>query len=156
MAKGFSGGAFQANSSGPLGGGISWSIKFNKLPAYAEGLGRRCRAATIDFAQDVIESLRAKMREPKTGRTYKIRGRYHTASAPGEAPARLSGRTYESLRARNTGRGGTVQIQAGGASRFLQKGTRRMAPRWMVEDEIAKKKPAFAAAIQAAMRWRED
>lgn len=144
------------NAAARIGGGISWSVKFNKLPAYAEGLGRRARKATFTFANEVIEGLKMKMREPKSGRIYIIGRRFHRASAPGEAPAILTGETYRSLQARNTGRGGTVQITAGGASRWLQRGTSRMAPRYFIEQEIMKRKKEFFDAIAASARFQED
>jgi hypothetical protein len=144
-----------ATGSGPFGAGLSITVRFNRLPAYAEGLGRRARAATFKFLERVRESIRTKMRGPKRGRIYVRNGKVHQASAAGEAPAIVSGETYRSIQVRNIGLGGSAQISIGGAARFL-KGTRRMAPRWMLEDEIKEQRPAFQREIAASVRFRED
>lgn len=64
----------------------------------------------------------------KTGRIYRIRGRFHQASAPGEAPANLSGRLARSGDYKVNGLflrvGETVNY-----AKFLEDGTRKMAPR---------------------------
>ncbi len=141
----------------PVGGGMSWTVKYNKLPAYAEGIGRRARAASVEFVQHVIEKLQNRMRSgPHSGRIYKWRGRYHRASAPGEAPAIRSGETIRSLSFSSVGRGGSIQIKAGGAARFLQRGTSRMAPRRFIEEELREQRNDFFKRIAAAVRFRED
>lgn len=45
----------------------------------------------------VRDRIRMSMRKKKTGRIYWIKGKKHRASAPGEAPAILTGRLYRSI-----------------------------------------------------------
>lgn len=66
---------------------------------------------------------------PKTGRVYRIRGRDHQASAPGEAPATFSGRLAKSY---NYNVHGPFQMTVGESAPyagFLEDGTRKMKPR---------------------------
>ena len=66
---------------------------------------------------------------PKTGRVYRIRGRDHQASAPGEAPANLTGRLAKSY---NYDVHGPFQMTVGESAPyagFLEDGTGKMKPR---------------------------
>lgn len=66
---------------------------------------------------------------PKTGRVYRIRGRNHQASAPGEAPANQTGKLVRSY---NYNVHGPFQMEIGESvpyAGFLEEGTRRMKPR---------------------------
>lgn len=66
---------------------------------------------------------------PKTGRIYRIRGRDHQASAPGEAPATLTGKTEKSF---NYNVHGPFSMELGESSPwagFLEDGTGKMKPR---------------------------
>ncbi len=66
---------------------------------------------------------------PKTGRVYRIRGLDHQASAPGEAPANLTGRLAASF---NYNVHGFYQMEVGESApyaAFLEEGTRNIAPR---------------------------
>lgn len=66
---------------------------------------------------------------PKTGRVYRINGRLHQASAPGEAPANLSGRLAKSY---NYNVHGPSQMEVGQSAPyagFLEDGTGRIRPR---------------------------
>lgn len=144
-----------AQGTGPVGGGFSLVVKFNKLPAYAEGIGRRARKENFGFLQDVDAGLRKKMREPKHGRTYVIKGKIHVASAPGEAPAILSGETQRSIQIRNIGLGASAQITVGGAGKFLQYGTRRMARRHMLIEEINERRGEYQERIKTSIRFAE-
>jgi hypothetical protein len=46
----------------------------------------------------LVKTAQSKMKEPKHGKTYIIDGKAHTASAPNEAPAILSGALFKSVR----------------------------------------------------------
>lgn len=66
---------------------------------------------------------------PKTGRVYRIRGANHQASAPGEAPANLTGRLAKSY---NYNVHGPFQMEVGESAPyagFLEDGTRKIKPR---------------------------
>lgn len=64
-------------------------------------LKKRHESALMDAFHDigpevVYETKRLILNPPKTGRIYVINGRWHQASAPGEAPAWLTGRLARS------------------------------------------------------------
>jgi len=66
---------------------------------------------------------------PKTGRVYRIRGRDHQASSPGEPPANLTGRLTKSY---NYNVHGPFQMTVGEDAPyagFLEGGTGKMKPR---------------------------
>lgn len=66
---------------------------------------------------------------PKTGRIYRINGRSHQASAPGEPPANLTGRLAKSY---NYNVHGPYQMEVGQSAPyagFLEDGTGRIRPR---------------------------
>ncbi len=65
----------------------------------------------------------------RTGRVYFINGSAHQASAPGEAPANLTGKLAKSL---NYDVHGVEEVQWGSTinyGRWLEEGTRKMRPR---------------------------
>lgn len=66
-----------------------------------------------------------------TGRRRRARGpgmRFHRASAPGQAPAEDTGKTYADIRVSRLKKG-TYRIRFGGAAGYLEFGTSRMAAR---------------------------
>lgn len=66
---------------------------------------------------------------PRTGRVYTIRGKKHQASAPGEAPARITGRLAKSVGYKVTGHDQLVVGEEAEYAAFLESGTGRMKPR---------------------------
>jgi len=53
--------------------------------------------ALKDIGNDVVEETRSLIKSgDKTGRKYSIKGKKHTASAPGEAPANITGKLAKS------------------------------------------------------------
>jgi HK97 gp10 family phage protein len=66
---------------------------------------------------------------PRTGRVYTIRGKKHQASAPGEAPARRTGRLAKSVGYKVTGFDELVVGEEAPYASFLENGTGRMKPR---------------------------
>lgn len=73
---------------------------------------------------------------PKNGRLYRIKGRRHRASAPGESPANRTG-TYR--RSINYQIRGWRQMEFGASADyagFLERGTRRMEPRPGLQNAI--------------------
>lgn len=77
----------------------------------------------------VNELVRILTTGPRTGRVYTIRGKKHQASAPGEPPAKLTGRLAKSAGYRAVGpeymQVGEEAFYAG----WLEQGTSRMAER---------------------------
>jgi hypothetical protein len=72
------------------------------------------------------------------GRVYTVRGRRHVASAPGDAPARLTGRLMESIKVLQRASPSSLLSRVGPDPAvfgeeiypfFLEYGTRKMAPR---------------------------
>jgi hypothetical protein len=66
--------------------------------AFRQTVVKQARKHIKGFMQAVIAQMRALMRQPKTGRVYRFRGRPHQASAPGEAPAIRSRRLSRAIR----------------------------------------------------------
>lgn len=77
-------------------------------------------------AKNVLARIRSAMRSPKTGKIYITKYGTYQASAPGEAPARKSGRLLGSLRARKSNRGLRIRITAEVAhGKFMEYGTKK-------------------------------
>ena len=90
------------------------------------------RAAHYEIGKDLkIESQRSIMEGPKTGRLYRVKGKIHQASAPGEPPANKSGKLMSSIGFLVGGRG-IGQLTFGAKAlyaAFLELGTAKMEPR---------------------------
>lgn len=96
---------------------------------------------------------------PKTGRTYKIKGRTHRASAPFEAPATLSGKLERSVKSRVYG---WEKMEFGDEApygKYLASGTKnkagkvRMKPRPHLKATVrAKQKDNFLSLLTAVDR----
>lgn len=69
--------------------------KINSLP----NLGPRAiKRALYDVGKDMYAEARRLIKEgPKTGRKYRVKGRTHTASAPGQPPANWTGALRRSV-----------------------------------------------------------
>lgn len=134
---------------------MTWAVRHNHIPGYGKGMTARARTEMRKFGDHVVKILRKEMRGPKSGRVYIINGRLHVASAPGQAPAVLSGATSRSLRVKTKGTGAEVEIQAGGAAIFLQEGTTNMAPRRFVREVMRDETPAFVRHAKAGVRYQE-
>lgn len=75
------------------------------------------------------------IRSPKTGRVYRRRGRSHRASAPGEYPARDSGRHIATVDYKVSGSEVTVGSGQEYAA-YLRNGTYKMARRLMSDTAL--------------------
>lgn len=86
--------------------------------------------AFFEIGQESVREVRTLIRSgERTGRIYRFRGRPHRASAPGEVPASRSGRL---LRSSDYKVSGWYQMRFGETveyAKFLEEGTRNMAPR---------------------------
>lgn len=103
------------------------------IPTHLERHKKALEDAFHEIGQEVVyETKRLILNPPKTGRIYIINGRWHQASAPGEAPAWLTGRlgrsgdyfvtSYERMVV------GEDPLKAP-YSGYLEHGTKKMAPR---------------------------
>jgi HK97 gp10 family phage protein len=91
---------------------------------------RGIRAAFFRLGNDLVEEARKSILQgPKTGKIRRIKRKRHQASAPGEAPANLTGLLKRSIAYQQ--RGGDQMIFGARTdyAPFLELGTRRMAER---------------------------
>jgi len=114
------------------------------------------KRAFFTFGNDLVRETRRLITEPpKTGRIYRIRRRgrivNHRASAPGEAPANLSGRLRRST---NFKVRGSLQMEIGENTPyagFLELGTKKMAARPHLIKAINKKRENLQLHFQREM-----
>lgn len=112
-----------------------------KLEWHGEKVNKRIRDEALARVTMASEHLRTKILEKlsgsRSGRVYRVpgTGRSYVASAPGEAPAVRLGGLRRSVRAKVERRRGEVLGEVGtdlDYGLFLERGTRRMAPRpWL-------------------------
>lgn len=105
------------------------------IPVFTDGA---IRDSMFDVGSESAKFLKFRLTTgPRTGRRYRIFGRIHQASAPGEFPARLTGKM-----SRNTAYSvrGTSELEVGiktfGGTpypKFLEEGTRKMERRPFIE-----------------------
>ncbi len=118
---------------------MSWGIKVTPktrsvlvtIPKQTILHKRGIQNAHYKIGQDVVDENRRLLNTgPKTGRLYRLSGgQRHQASAPGQAPATRTGRLARSTDYKVHGwRTMTVGQEAPYAA-FLERGTRRIAPR---------------------------
>lgn len=90
---------------------------------------RAMKRALYDIGQDMYKEARRLIKEgPKTGLKYKVRGRTHTASAPGQPPANWTGRLRRSIGFNVR----TNEVEYGykqDYGKYLEEGTTKMKPR---------------------------
>jgi hypothetical protein len=82
-----------------------------------------------------VREFKAGISSPKSGRVYRRRGRMHKASAPGEFPAKDTGRHVATVNYKV----GAAEVTIGSGmfyARFLRYGTRKMAPRKMSQNAL--------------------
>jgi HK97 gp10 family phage protein len=107
---------------------MSFQIVFT--PAFERAVERQATPIMEDHLNTIRETMIEEFNEPKSGRQYPRRRR---SSAPGQPPARQSGRLQESItdpQVRKSGNAivGEMRITAPYAV-FLERGTSRIAPR---------------------------
>jgi HK97 gp10 family phage protein len=114
---------------------------------------RRLREAAMQGVVKATEGLRNEVIDlitltPKTGKWYRIRGTWHRASAPGQAPASDTGKLVGSIRTKYYIRKlqGLVNcsVKYGG---WLEFGTVRMAERPFMRPALANRREQIAQDI---------
>jgi HK97 gp10 family phage protein len=91
---------------------------------------RGIRAAFFRLGNDLVEEARKSILQgPKTGKIRRIKRKRHQASAPGEAPANLSGLLKRSIAYQQRGGDQMVFGARTDYAPFLELGTRRIAER---------------------------
>jgi HK97 gp10 family phage protein len=136
-----------------------------RLRAFADDVREPLREAVSEGAETVRAAAITAMRGSKSGRVYRTPGGPRRASAPGEAPAVVSGRLIDSLAVRASDDGLTARVgvedpAAATYARSLEFGTSKMAARpWLVpaleasRDEIERRiRETLRAAIRKADR----
>lgn len=109
------------------------------------------RIALLDIGKENSRHVKRLIRKPpKSGRLYKFKGRRHQASASGEAPANRSGRLARSVGYKASG---WVRVEFGDRAlygKFLERGTRKMAPRpHLVRTADEKRRDNFNSIVEA-------
>lgn len=108
------------------------SLKYLRFNQHRDDIYEGARRAFYDIGIQNVKYTREIIKKgPKNGRLYRIAGRRrrHRASAPGEAPANLTGRLRRGVDFRVKG---NDQMEFGDTElhgRFLELGTKRMKPR---------------------------
>ncbi len=101
-----------------------------KIPGIADDIKRNLINALNEIGSEVIKEDKRLIRSKnKTGRIYKFRGRDHQASAPGEAPAMMTGRLLRSANYRTRNHQEMSVGESSDYAAFLENGTRKMSPR---------------------------
>ena len=127
-------------------------VKFDEI-SYSQFDRRHVRSAMSRAARVMANTLKATVRGRGAGRVY---GR-HTASAPGQPPARMTGNLVRSMKGRASRRGYALAVSAiAPHAAMLELGTRRMDPRPAFEPVFADRgvmvgllQQAYAKAITA-------
>jgi len=140
---------------------IKSGADWHRFSVAIDNMAKRVRIGVDDgwrkIGNDLVEELRADTLRKKTGRLYRIKGKSHQASAPGETPARLSGAYSKS--AGYTVRGNELEF---GVSvpygEYLEYGTKnkgggmRMWPRPGLNNTMEKQQDQFAETMEEAIR----
>ncbi len=99
--------------------------------------------AVKDVGDGIVDDIRQRMDEPKSGRQYK--GLPHRSSAPGESPATQSGDVAASYQFEPTGDTSGVVGSDSPIARELENGRVNMAPR-----------PVFGQAVERARKTAQE
>jgi hypothetical protein len=123
--------------------------EFNHFAEYAEGMAAIAQQAVNATIKRIEARAKVSLGEPKSGRLYRRgQGRWHQASAPGEAPATDYGVLANSIASRMIGpTEGEVTVSAEYAA-VLELGGARMAPRPFLGPAVEAEWPAFVAAME--------
>jgi len=116
--------------------------EFNKLLSSAEGITEE---AADKMAKEMKKSI---LSGAKSGRQYYINGARHTASAPGQAPANVTGSLVRSIVVNKSNNKATVSISKDYAV-FLEFGTSKMRPRPFILPAFLKTKRWFIERLKA-------
>lgn len=101
-----------------------------RIPKLTDQYRKNVESALYDIGDEVVKETRKLIRRRnKTGRLYNFRGRLHRASAPGEAPANMTGRLLKSSDYTVPNYQQMTVGEEAPYAVFLELGTRKMAPR---------------------------
>lgn len=117
------------------------------IPAILAAWRAEAGKAALASAERIADHARAEMRAGKSGRLYGA----HRASAPGEAPAVLTGALIGSLAAEQTGPTEAAAYAADEKAPRLEYGNGRVAARPFLQPAAAAERSVFEAAIAAIL-----
>lgn len=134
---------------------MTFNIPISKEVSTAAQTFEKVKAAVAETlgekGKEILAKIRFNMRSPKKGRIY-TNGKIYQASAPGEAPAVRTGRLINSLRIRKSNGGLKIRISAEvGHAKFLEHGTKNMAPRPFMKPVVDEFTPIIDDALQSAV-----
>ena len=121
------------------------------LPRVSQGI----KDGLHEIGAENVRHMRKLIRDKnKTGRLYFFRGRIHQASAPGQAPANMSGRLARTAKYKVRG---TYQMEFGDQKfygKFLEEGTSKMAKRPHVVRTVREKERDSLRSLSLNVRRR--
>lgn len=125
--------------------------KLRRLPLEVQN---DVKPALKDGAQIVADDVARSMRETKTGRVYKRKGRVYQASAAGQAPAVFSGRLIGSIKIEDaTGNRPGVRLRITGAQAMaLEFGSTRSAARPFLFPAVKRNRPKINTEIKRQVK----
>jgi phage gpG-like protein len=120
-----------------------------------EDVSRQVDAALKETLHKATEAVKAELirlirSSPATGRTYRKGGHTYRASKPGKAPVSQTGRLIGSITTSYKGITGQVGINVF-YGRFLEFGTKRIAPRPAAKLALRKKRPEIREMAKRAI-----
>lgn len=126
-------------------------IVYSRFPTIPATATAATAQAVATAAKAIEANVHEKMRAPKSGRTYLIGGKTHTASAPGEAPAVLTGELIGSVVAEQKS-ALTWIVPAEGEGAFWEFGLRGLPARPYFRPAVDEESAGFAAGVGAAIK----
>lgn len=114
-------------------GNVSNFKMYRKIFSIGFMTNKKLHQALFEIGKENVRHMENLMMGVKTGHIYKIKGNLHQASAPGEAPAILTGEVVRSLYYEVRGH---KELEFGAKAKhagWLEKGTKNMDPRPFVE-----------------------
>lgn len=114
---------------------------------------RGVRRALFKIGRENIRHTRKLILDKnKNGRIYNFRGRPHQASAPGEAPANMSGTLMKTVKYDVRG---SHQVEFGDQveyGKYLEKGTTKMAPRPHLKRTVKERAKNNSIALRTSVK----
>jgi len=129
-------------------------LVFNHIPHVTPLVRKALARQVAQSAKNIETHVHDRMREPKHGKTYTIGGKQHTASAPGEAPAVLTGELIESVEEYAESEL-THIVPSTGIQAWWEYGLRGLPARPCFRPAVGAEEPEFTAGCEAAVRLSE-
>ena len=127
---------------------LKFTLVYNNLPALDRQSRRLAGQVVAKAAMDIEARVKQSMTGPKHGSIYILwGGAMHVASAPGEAPAIVSGALYNATNAIPKAEMEWWVVMGTEYALHLELGTRRMAARPSLGPAVEYVKPSFMQAM---------